>query len=113
MLEEASRDSGTIRKDLEKISVDLNKLKSEIESMIANANHQYNSRMQQMQKEIDNEERRVDATKNCFKNWKRGFLTIISGGVTCILQDQELKKLRRRRDELKRARASFAGDVGP
>lgn len=66
-----------------------------------------------MQDSIDREERRVDATKNCFKNWKRGFMTIISGGVTCILQDQELKKLRSRRDSLKNARNQFAGDVGP
>jgi len=62
---------------------------------------------------ISREERRVEETKNCFKNWKKGFMTIISGGVTCILQDQELKKLRRNRDNLKNARNRFEGDVGP
>lgn len=113
MLEEAARDSGVIRGDLERISVDLNQLKAEIEAMIAHANHQYNVKMQEMADAISREERRVEETKNCFKNWKRGFMTIISGGVTCILQDQELKKLRRNRDNLKNARRQFEGDVGP
>jgi len=41
MLEEAARDSGSIRVDLEKISKDLNQMKAGIEAMIANANVQY------------------------------------------------------------------------
>jgi hypothetical protein len=81
--------------------------------MIAHANHQYNQKLQEMANAISREERRVEETKNCFKNWKKGFMTIISGGVTCILQDKELKKLRRNRDNLKNARNRFEGDVGP
>lgn len=100
MLSEAASDTGAIRNDLEKISRDLNAMKAGIESMVLTANNQYENKRAQLQREIDHEQRRVDDSKGCFKNVSRGFLTIFSFGISCAIQDGELKSLKRNRDRL-------------
>lgn len=44
MLEEAANDTGAIRSDLEKVSVDLNKMKAGIEAMVVTANIEYEAK---------------------------------------------------------------------
>lgn len=88
-------------------------MKAGIESMIVNANVQYNARVQQLQNEIDHEQRRVNDKSGCFKDVGRGFATIFSFGISCAIQDGELKALQRNRDNLKNSKRSFEGDVGP
>jgi len=112
MLDNAANQSGVIRKDLERISVDLNKLKSEIEYMVLDANNKYNQRLVEMDNAIAAENRRVHENRHCFTNAMKGFLTIITLGTTCVIQDQELKKMKSRRDNLIRTKSSFQGDVG-
>jgi len=88
-------------------------MKAGIEAMIVNANVQYNARRQQLQREIDHEQARVNDKSGCFNNVGRGFATIFSFGVSCIIQDQELKALKRNRNNLEASKSSFEGDVGP
>jgi len=81
--------------------------------MIAQANVQYNARRQQLQREIDHEQARVNAKSGCFKDVGSGFATIFSFGVSCIIQDQQLQALKRNRNNLEASKRRFEGDVGP
>lgn len=88
-------------------------MKAGVQAMVATANVQYEAKRQQLQREIDHEQRRVNDKSGCFKDVGRGFMTIFSFGVTCIIQDQELQALKRNRNALEASKRNFEGDVGP
>lgn len=113
MLQIAVKESGQIRSDLDKITKDLVTLKKDIETMVMNAENEYKRKVQDLQNRINNEQRRINNESGCFKDAMKGFLTIISFGVTCAISDATLNQLKNNKRNLENSKRSFEGSVGP